>query len=259
MKRIIYEIAMGILALISVIFAIVDISKGLAEWQILLDNCILVIFFADYIIRLLISKDKKKFVKDNVLDLIAIIPFNSAFRVFRIAKLTNFVRIARIVKLIRIAQLLVYTIRLIKRTQRFFNTNGFKYIVFITMGFILVGGLSIHYAEGLSFQDGIWWAFVTTTTVGYGDISPSTISGRLIAIVLMIVGIGMLGSLTSTITSYFIYNKPRTLKEDVLDNIKSKIDDIQNLSDEDIDDMCNVLKGLNKNYKTVNVKINENI
>jgi voltage-gated potassium channel len=99
----------------------------------------------------------------------------------------------------------------------------------------------------MSFQDGLWLAFVTATTVDYGDISPKTTYGRAIAIVLMIVGIGLAGSLTSTITSYFINNKKqRTVKEDILENIKDRIDDVENLSDEDINNICNVLKSLNK-------------
>ena len=45
---------------------------------------------------------------------------------------------------------------------------------------------------------------VTTTTVGYGDVSPVTVEGRLIAVALMIVGIGFLGIMTATMTSFFL-------------------------------------------------------
>lgn len=243
MKKNIYEILMSVLALIAVIFAVLDISKGLNNWQIIIDNIILIVFIADYFIRLISAHDKKKFVKENVLDLIAIIPFNSAFRIFRIAKLTKILKIAKIAKL---SKLITYLLRLFKKTKRFFDTNGFKYMVFITIFFIVIGGMLIHFAEGLSFQDGIWWAFVTATTVGYGDISPDTAMGRLIATILMIVGIGLVGSLTSTITTYFLNKKSNTVKADVIDNIKRKIDCADSLSDEDIDDICKILKVLNK-------------
>lgn len=239
----IYEIAMGLLAVIAVIFAIIDISTELNNWQLLIDNMIYIVFVVDYIVRLLISKQKKDFIKENIFDLIAIIPFNSVFRAFRFAKLT---KLARLVKLIKLVKVVAYAMRLYKKTRKFFDTNGFKYMFLITMAFIAIGGVLIHYAEGMSFQDGVWWAFVTATTVGYGDISPVTALGRLIATILMLVGIGLIGSLTSAITTYFLNNKTKTVKGNVIEGIKNKIDDVDNLSDEDIDDICKVLKGLNK-------------
>ena len=55
----------------------------------------------------------------------------------------------------------------------------------------------------MRFIDALWWSFVTASTVGYGDISPQTGLGRLIASILMLVGIGTIGMLTGTIATYF--------------------------------------------------------
>jgi voltage-gated potassium channel len=55
-----------------------------------------------------------------------------------------------------------------------------------------------------SFWDGVWRAAVTVTTVGYGDIYPTSVGGRIIAIVVMLVGVGFLAVLTATIASYFV-------------------------------------------------------
>jgi voltage-gated potassium channel len=51
---------------------------------------------------------------------------------------------------------------------------------------------------------GVWWAVVTVTTVGYGDVYPTTVAGRIVAIVLMLVGVGFLAVLTATIASRFV-------------------------------------------------------
>ena len=83
-KKILYEVSMSILAVAAVILALLDLTKGLLSWQIIIDNIILLIFVFDYFIRLFLSSDKKLFLKDNILDLIDIIPFNSIFRAFRI-------------------------------------------------------------------------------------------------------------------------------------------------------------------------------
>ncbi|MBA4495672.1 potassium channel family protein [Paenactinomyces guangxiensis] len=53
-------------------------------------------------------------------------------------------------------------------------------------------------------MDAVWWAVVTTTTVGYGDISPVTLGGRVIATILMFTGIGLIGSVTASVATHFI-------------------------------------------------------
>jgi voltage-gated potassium channel len=60
-------------------------------------------------------------------------------------------------------------------------------------------GSNIH-----SYPDALWWAIVTVTTVGYGDRYPTTAGGRAVAVVLMLVGIGLIGVLTATVASVFV-------------------------------------------------------
>ena len=60
-------------------------------------------------------------------------------------------------------------------------------------------GSNIH-----SYPDALWWAIVTVTTVGYGDRYPATEGGRAVAVVLMLVGIGLIGVLTATVASVFV-------------------------------------------------------
>lgn len=61
--------------------------------------------------------------------------------------------------------------------------------------------------ENLTFSDALWWGFVTSTTVGYGDYFPVTPGGRLIAIILMIIGISAFGFITAAVASVFVENK----------------------------------------------------
>lgn len=243
----IYDITFCILALVAVYISLCDISSGCTPFQIKIDNIISVIFIIDYVIRFITSKKKNDFVKNNILDLIAIIPFTSLFKIFRIFKV---LKVLRILKFLRLARLSAYFARFFKRAKFFFNVNGLKYMVFASLSCIIAGGIAIHFVEGMSFFDGLWWSFVTATTVGYGDISPATPAGRVIAAVLMIVGIGLIGSLTSTLTALFFQNHEATSKrsaqDEILKTIQNQLDDFNDLSDDDINSICTTLKSLHE-------------
>ena len=75
---------------------------------------------------------------------------------------------------------------------------------------VLTGAAGLTYfEEDRPFHDALWWAIVTLTTVGFGDISPTSLGGRLIGVVLMFFGIGVLGTFTGTIASAFVAQRQR--------------------------------------------------
>ena len=67
-----------------------------------------------------------------------------------------------------------------------------------------VAQAELDHGDFQSYWDGIWWAICTVSTVGYGDLYPHTTSGRVIAILLMIVGVGFVSVLTASIASRFV-------------------------------------------------------
>lgn len=198
MKEKIYYSSVFVLCVVSVFFAVRDFSGKLSEPERIADMVIYALFIIDYVVRLFLAENKRDFFEGNVFDLLAIIPLNSAFRAFR---LFRFAKLLRLFKFFRAASVFG---RLVSRSGRFLDTNGFKYMLMLSAGAILAAAGAIMYFEGMSFPDAIWWSFVTATTVGYGDLSPTTTAGRIVAALLMLVGIGLIGSLTSTITSFFL-------------------------------------------------------
>ena len=75
---------------------------------------------------------------------------------------------------------------------------------------VVAGAMGLTYfEENRPFPDALWWSIVTLTTVGFGDLSPSTLGGRLIGVVLMFFGIGVLGMFTATIAGVFVEKRLR--------------------------------------------------
>ncbi len=243
-QHIVYDVVISTLAVVAVMLGIIGISEELNRWQTILEKCILVVFSVDYFVRLCIAPQKTEFIKHNVCDLIAIIPLHTLFLGFKLVKVTN------ILRLTRIPRIFAFLYRPLRKANAFMNTNGFKYMVFIAGLMILTGGILIHFAEDMSIPDGIWWAFVTTTTVGYGDISPKTTYGRFIAMILMIVGIGLIGSLTSAITAYFFNNgQKKSISNLTIEMVKQKLDNFDSLTVDDVDTICCLLKSMKNNEK----------
>lgn len=242
----VYETIIIILAIVAVSLTILDFNNQISMepgtsfyW---IDLGILIIFAVDYFVRLFASKNKKEFVKENVFGLIAIIPFNSLFRIFRafrLFKLFRITKLGRAAKIFRMGRLVkgfALLGKIKRRLNVFIHTNGLIYAFYVATISIVLGTMGIYYFEfqklGYSFADSLWWSFVTTSTAGYGYIIPVTTPGRLIAVLLMFVGIGFVGLLTGTITTYFL-NRSRSFEDDE-DRISEIVIDVSDLEDAEV-------------------------
>lgn len=208
----IYEVFMAVLAIISIILivlsygSVIDINHGYPE---LLNNAILIIFTIDYFARLFLAKDKKKFFKENIFDLLSIIPVSASFNLFR------FARIGRLVVVFRLVRLIGLTGKL----NRLLKINGLIYIIYTSIAILIVSASIYSISEHVPYGESLWWAIATATTIGYGDISPHTFLGKLAAILLMVIGIGFVGVLTSSLTNFFIQDHTNDRMATVLNKL----------------------------------------
>ncbi len=102
--------------------------------------------------------------------------------------------------------------RPIKQRTAWRHSGAFKAALFIFFGTIVSAWLVFvlengHNGQFRSFWDGVWWTLVTISTVGYGDLVPSTVGGKTLAVVMMLFGVALLSVITATISSQFVTQK----------------------------------------------------
>ncbi|WOX09401.1 potassium channel family protein [Streptomyces sp. N50] len=156
-------------------------------------------FAADYLMRLAMSRDRRRFVRTHWMDLCAVVlPILQPLRLLR----------------------MVSTLILVGRRARMASQIQLTtYVAGAVIGLLMFGSLAVLSVERDSpngnirtLGDAVWWSFTTMTTVGYGDHAPTTGLGRMIAVGLMLSGIALLGVVTANIATWFI---ARFEKDDV--------------------------------------------
>jgi len=188
-----------------------------------IDVTTLLIFSFDYFGRLFLAKNKSKFFRHNIVDLLAIVPFGTIFNAFRVFRVVNVIRLAKIFTLVRF---IGTAGKLQKNAKKFLKINGLIYLIIICAIVLITAAITYSIAENVSLSNSFWWAIVTASTVGYGDVAPKTLVGRIAAISLMVIGIGFIGTLTSTITNY-VTHADTVKNDDKLDKIMLKLDKME--------------------------------
>ena len=121
-----------------------------------------------------------------------------------------------------------------------FNSKRLRTILGALIFFVLVFGYVFYLTEpGVNtFGDGIWWALVTVTTVGYGDITPSTTLGRFVASALMFLGLGLIATVTAIVSAKFTQNFVDThTNDDVLEKLEELESEIEKLKELEKDEL----------------------
>ncbi len=116
--------------------------------------------------------------------------------------------------------------------ERVFNSRRLRTILGVLIICIISFGYVFYLAEPQikSFGDGVWWALVTITTVGYGDITPLTTLGKFVAGTLMFVGLGLIATVTAIVSAKFVANYvDHHTNDDVLEKLEELEAEIEKL------------------------------
>ncbi|RMF03286.1 MAG: ion transporter [Chloroflexi bacterium] len=200
-----YDLFILALTLISLATTVIIIVPGFgyaaASVAVLMDTLISLIFLFDFASSLYMAPNKREYLRWGWMDLLGSLPALPALRVFRIWRL---VRAVRILRKTSPAELLRTVVNRPAESSLLVTVLFAILLVGFASYFILLTELEAPGANITSVIDAIWWVLVTVTTVGYGDRYPVTLTGRLIAIVVMLSGIGLFTILTSYLSSSFV-------------------------------------------------------
>lgn len=193
---------------LELIFEMPPEARRVLHWT---DNTICVFLLIDFIIRFRRAESKWAFMKWGWIDLLASIPEIEALRWGR------FFRVFRILRIIRVVRSLRELFQLIFRTR---TQGGAASIFLITFLVLTISSTGILFCERTpdanirSAEDAVWWSFTTITTVGYGDKYPVTSEGRALAVMLMVSGVGLFGTMSGVIASFFLGEDKKTQRKE---------------------------------------------
>jgi voltage-gated potassium channel len=223
-----FVLGVAVLSLVLVVIeTFVVLSPATFQALIMVDRAACGIFLVDVVVRWRREGWSRGFWKWGWLDLLASIPFDAAFRTLQL------VRIYRIIRVLRALYKLQEVATGTSLTEKLLALPGVAFVmVLFSTTLMLEAERHAPDATIKTGGDALWWALTTVTTVGYGDTYPVTGEGRVIAAVLMLVGIALFGSMSAIITSKLILPKETKDHEEMRREVRALHAEIKELRDE---------------------------
>lgn len=179
----------------------------------IIDKVTVIIFIVDYVLRLITSdlklnKGKQSFLIYPItpmalIDLVAILPslivINSGLRLLKVFRLLRTLRVLRVFKVVRYSTPIQMILGIFKRTK-----ESLLFVCGIAVGYVLISALVVFNVEPDTFGnffDAVYWATVSLTTMGYGDIYPVTVAGKIVTMISSFMGIAIVALPAGIITT----------------------------------------------------------
>jgi len=186
---------------------------------VILEIIITLFFTVEYVLRIITLKNKKSYIFSffGIVDFLAILPFYLSL-FFPITKYFLIIRMLRMLRIFRILNLLdfmndgYFIVRAIRNSSR----KIYIFLLFLVIFSVIIGSLMFMvegHREGFeSIPQSIYWAVVTVTTVGYGDVSPGTPLGKFLSVLLMLAGYSIIAVPTGIVTAELRNNRQNLSK-----------------------------------------------
>ena len=183
---------------------VLTLPKEVTDLIHIADTFACAVFFVDFCIRFYQAESKAAFMKWGWIDLISSIPNMDLLRAGRTLRL---IRILRILRAFRSTKHLLTHVFQNKAKGAFTTVSALAIILIIFSSVSILQFEDAPNSNIKTAEDAIWWSYVTITTVGYGDKFPVTTGGRIVAAILMTAGVGLFGTFTAFVSSWFLTDK----------------------------------------------------
>lgn len=202
------EVPLFFLGIVWLVLLVIELVGRLNRVLEFLGTLIWVVFLSEFVLRLLVAPDKSRFLRRNVLTVVALVL--PALRVLRVARVVRVLRLARMTRGVRLVRLITSFNRGMRALGATLGRRGFGYVSMLT-GLVTVLGAAGMYAfenaaagGGLdSYGTALWWTAMLMTTMG-SEYWPRTPEGRILCLLLSLYAFGVFGYVTATIASFFI-------------------------------------------------------
>jgi voltage-gated potassium channel len=209
-----WELSMALLAVVYVAvgFALDDTTfQPMAPALLTAELVLTITFLTEFTSRFVAARDRTGYLRGHWIDLVAIVPAARGMRILRVLRLLRLVR----------AFAGVY--RALGHVGPLANHRPLQTIVLSWLGVMVICCAALYLAERdvnpsiASPFDALWWGISTMTTVGYGDVYPTTAEGRIAASALMLLGIGLFSAVTAIITSFLVAERGSHARDPMAD------------------------------------------
>jgi voltage-gated potassium channel len=235
---------MMVLALIFLVALVAEIEPSVpANWSriaAIVDWSVWGIFAAEYLFLLALATDRRHYFRTHLFQLVAVV-----IPALRIVRLLRAFGLVRLLYPLRGGSSVSMAAREWSEIRHLAHRRGVAFAGAGVVVVLLVGAYVMYLVEHPTNQSfasyglALWWALVTMTTVGYGDASPQTVWGRVVAGVFMVVGIGVFGIVSATIAAHFIHQDTRSEMATLnakLDRLTEALDRLEHRGDAPTED-----------------------
>lgn len=194
----------------------------------LLEAVIFSAFAGELLWMLAVTHQRRAYLRRNWLD--AAIVLSAALNMMGVA--TEWVALGRLLRLLLAGMMMARALGSLRLVAQ---PGGVLYLLAFGTGALLVGASGFYWLEPnvRNFGDALWLAFVTGSTVGYGDIVPSTTASRWLAVLMVVVGITILSVLTASISAFFIGEDEKALRRAMHEDLQRLRADVSRLIGEE--------------------------
>ena len=184
---------------------------------LLIDNIVCIFFIGDFVLNVIKAKSKLDYLKWGWIDLISSIP---NFEILRWGRFAQIIRILRILRGIRSTKLIIRFLFANRAKGTFASVAMISFFIVVFSSIAILNCEVAPDSNIKTASDALWWSFVTITTVGYGDFYPTTSLGKIIASILIMAGVGLFGTFTAYVASFFMQHEEEQ-SDEILDELKA--------------------------------------